>query len=127
LFLAFEQPSSSIDPAWPPETASTRPVTYLDGLYYALVTPIGEQAQLSGPQSAYGRLLNRVAGVTKLLTAGTLSGFFHQGILIRRLQETARQQVIRCRRLTEDTPIAWQVGALSNDDPSLTARYQGPN
>jgi hypothetical protein len=120
LFMIFEQPANR-------GSEPVQPVTYVDGLYHSLVTPVGFAAQAYGPQSLPGQVLSEIAGMTKLLTIGTLSSFFHQQLLHQRLRGSARQQVLRCRRLVDESLVADWVGTVTQsaggDDPPRPTEF----
>ena len=68
--------------------------SYIDGLYWSLLTPISLDSTQQGPQTRNGKLLVRISDATKLLTVVT-AGMFHYVMLVRKAQRYSGRPEVR--------------------------------
>jgi hypothetical protein len=133
LFLVFPLLFVYVENREPPaepeaaEELNRLPPTYsfIDGLYWSLITPIPLGSDPAWPQTAAGKALVRLSDATKLLAIGTGAGLLYETILRQKKQKQARMQYLRRGRPEDEafpgheTGPPGQGGRLSPRDKSL--------
>ena len=86
-------------------TSRLRPYySYIDGLYWSLITPIALDSTDAWPQTRKGWLIVRVSDATKLLTIGVSARLLHDTIMNHKIRGIRRLRYIRNRRLKDGQP-----------------------
>lgn len=78
--------------------------SYIDGLYWSLVTPIALKSREPWPQSSKGWLVVRISDAAKLLTIGVTVRLFHDIIISHKTRDIPRLGHMRNRRSKDDEP-----------------------
>ena len=82
--------------------AEPRFYSYLDGLYWTLITPIAVNSNENWPKSDRGWLLVRISDVTKILTVGVGAGLVHDTMITGKIRRLSRLIYQRSRRSKDD-------------------------
>lgn len=94
--------------------------TYIDGLYWTLITPISLKSNDRWPASCQGWLLVRLSDATKLLTVGVTAGLMHDTVTTRQIQRFSHAFSNRSRRPDDEVSSAPDIHRQQFSTPALT-------
>jgi hypothetical protein len=104
LYFENEQPQPEFETADGIELSSQpgQPYSYINGLYWSLITPVALNSIDPWPQTGQGWFIVRLSDATKLLTVCTSVRLFHDILLARRSLEISPFHHIRKRRSKDE-------------------------